>query len=237
MLRVALVLSCALIGACSFSSYQSARMLPQGASSVGIAVNSYSYNVEGESPDDESIEVMASHGISDTVEIGGKIAWFSGDGYDVLNFLATPKVSIIPNQLAFVAPTGFILFSIEESGINDSENIWMTTPGVVYTMGIANDFVLDLTGKLVALFQDDFDDYNIAGAANVGFRFAPAGQAWSVGPEIGFMYDEDSIDEDDTGYFLQFGLGFHYQFGATNSATPSSALPPPGGAPPPPPPM
>lgn len=178
---------------------------------------------------------MASHGVSDTVEIGGKIAWFSEEGVDVVNFLATPKVSIIPNQLAFTAPTGFILVNVDIDGASESENIWMSTPGVVYTAGISNDFVVDLTGKVVAMFADDFDDYNMAGAANIGFRFAPAGQAWSVGPELGFMYDDDAVDDEDTGYFLQFGLGFHYQFGATNAAAPGSALPPPGGAPPPPP--
>lgn len=231
-MRVGMFSTCVLMAGCSFSSYQSAKMLPQGASQVGVAVNSYSYNVEGESPDDESIELMASHGISDQAEIGAKIAWFSEMDLDVINFLATPKFSITPNQLALVAQTGFILFS----GEGDSENIWITMPGVVFTHQITDEFILDVTGKVVAMFSDDFDENNFAGAANVGFRFAPRGAAWSIGPEIGYMYDDDAaIDDDgadiDNGYFLQFGLGFHYTFGAANAAPPGSALPPPGSPP------
>jgi len=216
---------------CAFSSHQSAKMLPQGNTSVGIAVNSYGYHEGEDSGDEEAIELMGSHGISDQVELGGKLAWFSADDVDFFNLLVTPKISLIPNQLALVAQSGFIFTTGEE----DSDNVWLTMPGVVFTADLNDSFAIDLTGKLVAMFADDFSENNLAGAVNVGLRLAPPGYSFSIGPELGFMYDDDAVDEgDDTGYFLQIGFAFQYQFGAKPAAAAPAPTPPPAPAPPPP---
>jgi hypothetical protein len=224
---------CALSAGCATSSYQNAKMLPPGASQVGVAVNSYAYHEGGDGSSEEAIEVMGSTGVSDKVELGGKFAWFSVEDADFFNFLIAPKISITPDKLAFVAQSGFIL----ATGDGESESIWMTMPGIVFTNELTTGIYADLTAKLIGFFNDDFDDYNLAGGGNLGLRVALPGAAWSLGPELGFMYDDDAVDED-TGYFLQFGVGFHYQFGGVQPApAPSSnAAPPPPVAPPPPPP-
>jgi hypothetical protein len=236
---------CALAAGCATSSYQTAKMLPPGATQVGVAANSYSYHEGGNGSSEEALEVMGSTGISETLEIGAKAAWFNvsdtggGDDVNFFNFLLTPKISITPDKLAIVAQTGFIY----ATGSGDSENAWMTMPGIVFTSEVTSGIYVDLCAKLIGFFSDNFDDYNFAGGGNAGIRIQPTGAAWSVGPELGFMYDDDSSSSasDDTGYFLQFGVGFHYTFGGAQAAPASSSAPPPppaspAGPPPPPPP-
>jgi hypothetical protein len=214
---------------CAFSSYQRAPMLPAGATQVGLAVNSYEFHADGGSGGSESVEVMGSYGINDKFELGGKFAWFNEMDTNLFNLLVSPKLSLVPNVLALTAQSGVLL-----SDGDGADNAWLSMPGVVFTQRLSDMFELDLTGKAVLGFSDNFDDYNIAGAINAGLRLSLPGQAWAVMPEIGVLYDDDSQDTGgSTGYFLQLGFAFTYQFGGVQPAPPKTTAPPPAPMPPP----
>jgi hypothetical protein len=221
---VALVALSAAAG-CAHSNYQTAKMLPPGGAQIGAAVNSYGYHADDGSADTEGFEAMGSYGISDQFELGGKFAYMGEEGVDAFNILLAPKFSLIPDKLAITAQTGIVLLT----GDDEVENIWLTMPGVVFTHTFSPMFDLTVNPKLVLTFADDFDDSNFAVGTNLGLRFAPEGQRWSITPEIGFLYDDDAIEEEN-GYFLQIGLGFSWQLGDLG---PRAAPPPPPQAPPP----
>lgn len=197
----------ALAAGCAFSSYQSARTVPAGSVTMGAAVNEYGIQADSGGGDTEGFEVMGSYGVTDRFELGGKFAFFSEmdvRGYDLL---VTPKVVLVPEQLAFVAQSGVILIDGDNA---DVDNGWLSMPGLVFSHQFVPDLGLDVTGKLVLGFSDNFDDYNVAGGANVSLRVTPGGSAWAIVPEVGIVYDDDASDSN---YYSQFGLAFTYQLG------------------------
>ena len=215
---------------CAFSSYQSAKNMPKGGTSVTGAITQYGYHGEM-SQNEESVEVMSSHALSDQVELGGKIAWFNEEDVNVWNLLVAPKVSILPSQLAFTAPTGIVLFQSDNDLADEVENIWQTMPGLVFGIPINPAVEVALAGKWVLQFSDDFDENNGAVAANAGVRFTLPNTTFSLMPELGVLYDNDELDtEGETEYFLQIGLAFGYEFlppGATmpGATTPAAGAP------------
>ncbi len=202
------VLAAAAMMGCSFSNYQSAKMLPRGGTSVTGAFSFYSYDEGDGSADDEAIEIIASHGLTEQVELGGKLVWFTVEEGNAFNFLAVPKISLLPDRLALTIPAGMIVIE----GMDDVDNAWMATPGLVFTQTLSPDFDLDVAAKPVFTFEDNFDDYNVAAAINIAIRLSPAGSAWALHPEFGLMYDDDSEGPSgDTGYFMQIGFAFTYE--------------------------
>jgi hypothetical protein len=232
---VALVALSASAG-CAFSSYQTAKMLPQGGTRVGAGISNYSYHVDGDSGDSTAFEFTGSHGLMPNFELGAKFGFFSEQDSQFYNLLLSPKLSLIPDVLALTAQTG-IMFA----DADDADNIWLTMPGVIYTYALSDQAELDLTAKLMAQFADDFSENNFAGALNFGFRWTPPGHRFSLFPEIGFAYDDDALDEGgDTGYFIQFGFAFQFDFGPQAAPPPAQqppmtpvpiATPPPAPAP------
>src|SRR5678816_3733041 len=96
---------------CSYSSYQTAHMLPRGGMSVTGSINQYGYQTSsggGGGGDQAAIELMGNYGLNDKVEIGGKVGWFFEDA-DPLDFLVVPKISLVPDKLALTIPAGLIL--------------------------------------------------------------------------------------------------------------------------------
>ena len=197
-----------LSAGCAFSSFQSAKMLPQGGTRLGVGI--VNYRLEGTDPsgDTSAIEATGSHGLMPNFELGGKLAYFSQGGVNFYNLLLSPKISIIPDVLAVTAQSGLMI-----SDEDDVETAWLTMPGIVYTYPLHPQVDLHSAVKLVAAFADDFDDSNFAGAANVGIQWTPAGQRFSVFPEIGFAYDDDAFDGDDNGVFVQIGFAIQIDFG------------------------
>jgi hypothetical protein len=231
---VALVALSASVG-CAYSSYQTAKMLAPGGTRLGGAISNYRYEGSDDSGATTALEANGSYGVTDKIEVGGKLAFFSEGGGEFYNLFVSPKFSIIPNTLAVTAQTG-IMFSGEDG----FENAWLTMPGIIYSLPVNPNVEVNFCGKLLAAFSDDFSENNFAGAANIGVRLTPPGYRVSIFPEIGVMYDDDAADGgDDTGYFLQFGLGFAFELGPSNDPPPSQPIQPqpvPAAAPPPPPP-
>lgn len=219
---VALVALLVPAAGCAYSNYQSARMLPTGGTSVGAAISQYGIQGGDVSGDEEAVEVMASHGISDKVELGGKLAWFLIEDADSFNFLFVPKLSLIPDQLALTVPAGLILVTGDASDGDDTA--WLLMPTVVFSQVLSEYFELDLAAKPVIGFENDFGDSDVAFAANVGVRVTPPGQRWGLHPEIGIMWDDDMGDEGD--YYLQLGLAFVYELGPARASAPAAAAPP-----------
>jgi hypothetical protein len=209
---------------CAYSNYQSAKMMPAGNSQLGVAVSSYGYQSEL-SGDEEAVEIFGSHAMSDKLELGGKFVWFAIEDNNSFDFLVVPKYSLIPDKLALIVPAGLILVTGDDGGGTETDNAWMVLPGVVYTLPLGEFFELDLAGKPALFFEDDFSDYNIGVAANVGVRFSQPGQRWALFPEIGVMWDDDLENNDD--YFLHFGLAFTWQLGQMQAAPAAAAPAPP----------
>jgi hypothetical protein len=217
---------------CAYSSYQSAKIMPQGGTSVTGAVTQYGYHGDM-SQNETAFELMGSHAVTDAFELGGKFSFFSDEGVRSYNLLVAPKVGIIPAQLAFTAPTGMVLFTSEEDIGDDTENLWMTQPGLVFSVPF-NPFVeLDLAGKWVMMFSDDLSENNGAVAANAGVRFTLPNTTMSVMPEVGVLWDNDEYDTNETEYFLQIGFAFSYEFLPPGAMMPAAApaAGPPGAAP------
>jgi hypothetical protein len=226
---VALVALSASAG-CAFSSYHTAKMLPQGATRVGGGISFYSLQADDGSGDTQGYELMASHGLSDKVELGGKLVLVTeeemGERVTFYNLFASPKVSVVPDTVAFTAESGIIL----ATGSDDTENIWQTMPGIVFTHTFNEMFALNLAGKAVLQFSDNFDDHNVAVATNIGFGILIPDSKVTLFPELGFMYDDDQ----DEGYFMQFGFAVHYEFGGAPAPAPMPMAPTAPVAPPPP---
>jgi hypothetical protein len=211
---------------CSFSSFHTAKMLPQGATRVGGGINIYSFRGDGGSVDTNGYEVTASHGFSDKLELGGKFMFAressTGDGsVNFFNLLLAPKVSLIPDQLAFTAESGIVLASSSDE-TTDVNNIWHAMPGVVFTQTLNPQFDLNVAGKLVLQFEDDFDDYNVAVATNIGLRFLIPDTSVAIFPELGLMYEDDNSED---GYFMQLGFAVQYTFGGPPAAPPPAPAP------------
>src|SRR5690349_20381169 len=241
MTRVVLLAAVALgaSGCISFSSYQSAKMLPQGGTSVGGAVNNYDFKSDEGGVSEEDFEVWASHALAENFELGGKFAFWPGDeGVRGYNLLVMPKVGIIPGVLAFTAPTGALIVTGEDMGdvTIESETSWMTQPGVVFSHAFSPIFELDLAGKIIWGFdEDDIADSNdFLYAANIGLRVTPPGRTWAVMPEIGVLFDEDNFGNEGTTYVLQMSFAFTYDFlpaGAVATAPAPAPAAVPAGAP------
>ena len=232
MTRILLLAVLATSYGCAWSSYQSAKTLPQGGTVVTGAVTQYGYHGDM-STDEEAFELMGSHALTDQFELGAKLAYFSTEGVAAYNLLVAPKVGILPNQLAFTAPTGMILFSSDSDLGDQTENIWTTMPGVVFGIPINPSVEVDLAGKWVLQLADDFSENNGAVAANAGVRFTLPTTTLSIMPELGVYYDNDELDtEGDTEYFMQIGFAFSYEIlppGAMQPAA-SAATPAPAAA-------
>jgi hypothetical protein len=208
------------VSGCAYSNFQSARLLPAGSTSVGGAVSFYGYQGDF-SGDEEAVELFGSYGMSDKFELGGKFAWFAIEDNDTFDVLVVPKYALIPDKLALTIPAGIILGTGD-----DTDNAWMVLPGVVYSIPLAEYFELNLSGKPAFFFQDDFSDYNVAVAGNIGVRVAQPGQRWAIFPEIGVMWDDDLEEDDD--YLLHIGLAFTWQLGPAPAApAPAPAAPGP----------
>jgi hypothetical protein len=235
---VALVALSASAG-CAFSSYHSAKMLPQGATRVGGGISFYSLQANDGSGDTQGYELAASHGFSDKLELGGKFSYSreSDDNFDIsvnyFNLLVSPKFSLMPDKLALTAETGINLVSSSGDGV-ETENIWLTMPGIVFTQHLNEMFDLNLAGKAVLMFQDDFGDHNFAFATNIGIRLLVPESSVVIFPELGFMFDDDDVTEDG-GYFMQFGVAVQYTFGGAPAAPPAPPAPTYMAPPPPPP--
>ena len=230
---VALVALSASAG-CSFSSFHTAKMLPQGATRVGGGINIYSFRGDGGSVDTNGYEVTASHGFSDKLELGGKFMFAReaspGEGsVNFFNLMVAPKLSLIPEVLAFTAESGIIMASSSDDSV-DVNNIWQTMPGVVFTQTLNEQFDLNVAGKLVLQFEDDFGDYNMAIATNVGLRFLIPDTNVVIFPELGIMYEDDNTED---GYFMQLGFAVQYTFGAPAALPPPAPAPAPAYVPPP----
>ena len=201
-LGVCVVMAVALSTGCSFSSFETARNLPRGGTSITGAIASYGYHSDQGGDSEIAFEAAVSHGLSEKVELGGKLAFFNIEDNKALNVLFTEKFSLAKDSVALTIPAGIIL--------TDGDNVWMVNPGVLATYPATKDFTIEGAAKLVINLQDDFGDSNTLIAANVGLRLSPGGNTtWGLQPEIGF-----AIDPNEEGYFLQFGFGFVYNIGA-----------------------
>lgn len=206
-----LALSLAGAAGCAQSSYQTARMLPQGGTRLSAALSSYSaYTSEGNSGKN-AFEVMGSHGMNEKIELGGKLSYldsgFSETG-KFITLLAVPKVSLIDEELALAVPTG-VLFNTAEG----SDNAFETMPGVVYTRPLTPEFELDAAGQLVIATNDSFDELEVYPAGNLGVQFSPPGASWALHPELGVLIPTGEA-ADMLDYVVQFGIAFHYKLGA-----------------------
>ena len=206
-----------VLGACATSSYQSARMLPQGGTQLTAAISNYDAHAENGSSGETAFEIMGSHGMSERLELGGKLSYMSvgvlGESQNVFTLLAQPKYSLQPDTLALTMPVGALF--------TEDDHAYEISPGVVWSKLFRPEVELDVAGNVLIAENSDFDDSEIYICGNVGASFGPANAPWAIHPELGLVIPTgDAADTVD--YFLQFGLAFHYRFGPRGAAVGNS---------------
>lgn len=219
------------VGCLSTSSYQTAKMLPVGATRVSAAVNNYEGTAsdpdgDSQSHGEDAFEAMVSHGVTEQLELGGKLAFINAQA-NIFHLLAVPKLSLVPDKVALVAPTGVSIMGdadVDGDGMTDDEggHFYESLPGVVFSQGLNQYFELTGAAQLIWLINDEFDDSEFWTGLNIGVRLRPPGAAWAIQPEIGFTTPITNRD-DNLDYILQYGLAFHYDFGGAAGATDPNA--------------
>ena len=194
----------------TYSSYQSAKTMNPGATSYTAALASTTYSVDGMGNGEEIVELMARHGVSEGMDVGGRISRINFDSDGVFFFLIDAKKELIPDQLSVALPIGFALLTGDAVDADaDQLNYYQAQPTILYRVPAIKEVDLELTAKgifVVATGAGDTESEFLI-ASTIGVRFAEdiAVSKWWIQPEIGFLKD---IGED--GYAYQLGFGFTY---------------------------
>lgn len=209
-LVVVMVLACggALTGCIPFSSYQSAKLLPAGKSEVAVAAGAIGFS-EGVEEDEDSAmypvgEVLVRSGVSDGVELGGRLSRVFEDSTNGVNqLLVDVKVKLIQDRLAFALPAGF-------SFTGDDIGWYQLHPTLLARAPLSTAADLELAAKGIVVFErDGLEDIGTSAdlllAATAGLRLRPGLASWWIQPELGA-----SISPGDSGVMYQFGIAIGF---------------------------
>jgi hypothetical protein len=192
-------------GCTTFSSYQSAKLLPAGDTSVTAALSGarFSEDVADDDASDQTLEigeVMVRHGISETIEVGGRYArlGLESDGTNVL--LADIKRALTPGKLALSVPVGLVFADGEV-------NFYQIQPALLGRIELSPNAALELAGKTILILATDSGetDSELLLGANIGLRVGPADQRFAIHPELGVL-----ANPGEEGVFYQLGVGVSF---------------------------
>ncbi len=202
-----LVGSISLPGCYSFSTFQSARLLEPGQTSLTPSISRQAFVADGSYDDLWSVaDVQLRHGVSSKLDLGIKCSRIGiGDGYQ---FIALdPKVGIARERLSFSLPIGFFF----GDGVDRSDS-YQLHPTLLASERINDLAELNLAFKRIWFLKQGADDF---WALNLGARLGPQWKGVSFHPELGVLLDPglgflwDPADED---FYFQWGLGVAYDF-------------------------
>ena len=200
--------STALSGCYSFSTFQSARLLEPGKTSLIPSVSRQAFVADGSYDDLWSVaDVQLRHGVSSKLELGIKCSRIGiGDGYQ---FIAIdPKVGIARERLSFSLPIGFFF----GDGIDRGDS-YQLHPTLLASERINELAELNLALKGIWFVKQGADDF---WALNLGARLTPKWSDISFHPELGVLLEPglgflwDPADEE---FYFQWGMAVAYDFG------------------------
>lgn len=208
---VTAVLTLALTGCYTYSSFQSARLLREGEFSATPCMSFHTMR-----SGDNARWVTSQFGARGAAGLAGAEMLNLTAGYERIeghseaggrgleyNYLEGGfKLGLVRDHLAFAMPVG-LLFG---GDINSSANTWQVQPGLIATVPLGGPLVdLNLAAKTLFFFDKDADNLL---ACNAGLGIRPLPQL-TVLPEAGLLFDPG-----EDGYFTYFGLGLSFKFGA-----------------------
>jgi len=202
MRRFAWVLSAStslLTGCYSFSSYQTARLVPRDVVELTPSVSRFQPTFENTNRDfhwqggDWTLDLQARGGINSRVGVGVKLSRiFLDDGYE---FIAIdPKVALLPDHVAVSLPVGTFFGNGVDSHLQLHPTLFLSTP----IAGGRHEATV--SGK--ALIVDNGESFNTAWGFTAGVRFHSADDRMALQPEVGVLLDPN----DERTSFFQFGI-------------------------------
>ena len=205
---VLLIGSISISGCYSFSTFQSARLLDPGQTSLTPSISRQAFVADGRYDDLWSVaDPQVRHGVNSKLDLGIKCARIGiGDGYQ---FIAIdPKVGIARERLSFSLPIGFFF----GDGIDRGDS-YQLHPTLLASERINELAELNLALKGIWFVKQGADDF---WALNLGARLTPKWSDISFHPELGVLLDPgfgflwDPADEE---FYFQWGVGVAYDFG------------------------
>ena len=196
---VLFLFSCILFLTRCVVPYESARMLPKGATELKASFTHTSQSVEGASGSlSNGFGVGLGYGVSDRFNVKLRyerliISDSDGEGVDYLAF--GPKIALKPNKIALLVPLGVYLYG--------GESTWGIHPNLLFTMpGRTNQFEATLGARSDIFFEEGTD---MLIGLNVGLGFSRDLDRWAVRPDFGVIFNPGEKGAD-----LTFGVGISY---------------------------
>jgi len=191
----------ALSGCAGFADYQSARLVGEGSTEITPGV-SQSY-LRGAGQTERGFThygVRVARGIAE----GGDLVFgleYIRPGGDAAEsrwvFGAGPKLSIVPDRLAFWLPVG-----MGTVGSGGGTRAWQTNPTLLFTAEPTPDLEVTPSAKvLIPLNSEDRGNYALV--FNLGLGWSPSDADWTLRPEGGVIWDPGQSDQ----LGLHFGIG------------------------------
>lgn len=179
--------------------YESARMLPAGATEVKAAFSHGSDHYEGESESlSNNFGLGVGYGISDHLNLKvryERIAVADSDG-EGINYLAFgPKYAIVPDYVAVMMPLGVYF--------GDGESTWGIHPGLLFTLPAKNQRVEGTFGVRTDIFFEEGTEMLVG--FNIGLGLSQDLERWAIRPDLGFV-----INPGEKGSILTLGVGVSY---------------------------
>ena len=194
-----LILCVALVGCAS--TYQSARVLPPGATEVGVALSRVE---EPDNSEEDGVwvgDVSVRHGMSDRFDAGVHLTRIPG-GPETGSFLALdPKVML-------TAPGAATTFSVslpvgvawDESFSDAGDGTFVLAPTLYLGFEVTPGTEFVAAPKVfVFLPSGGKSDTEVGGS--LGLRIGDGSRSWAFHPEVGFIHFDQG------GSFLMFGVG------------------------------
>lgn len=172
----------ALAGCGTFSSWQSARLLAPGKTSV-TAAGAYA---RGEGADYLAAEALVRHGVTPSFEAGAQLSHLRDlDDASVTLLYLDAKVSLLPDELALQLPVGV---GWRQDAIHDVQ----LAPTLIGTATLSPAVSADVAAKVIVIADDEhgltLGKVNLA--LTGGLRFRSDAWPFEVAPQVGVMLDD-----------------------------------------------
>jgi hypothetical protein len=164
-------------------SFQTARPLPPGKTSITLAMSRVVEVTDDANDQWEELDLLVRVGVAHAWEVGGRWTLVLAGDEPIHAFLVDGKWAVVPGRLAFILPVGFNL-------TDGDVDIWQAHPGAIVTVPLGESAELDLAGKTVVAVGEDGSWEMLVGAA-VGVRVGRDLAEFSIHPEVAVIWDPD----------------------------------------------
>lgn len=180
--------------------YESARMLPKGASEVKVAYSNVRFYDGADSGNlDNGLGIGIGYGITDKINVKLRYEHVSGSDGNV-NFLGVgPKLALKRNRIAAALPVGWYF--------DGDGSTWVVSPMLLFTLPNASNTFEATLGARSDLFLEA--ESGLLFGFNLGFGWSKNLDRWAIRPDLGVIFGLEN-----NGANLSFGLGASYNFRA-----------------------